>query len=78
MDNVFEQLNGNEINYSSNQVVSRVIDNLLPSASPEALEKFMNIFGENIRTVCMDQFASFVMQKLIATVTERYLVRKRD
>lgn len=75
VDNIFQQVNGNEISYSCNQVVSRVIENLLPSASEETLTKFMNIFNENIRKMCMDQFGSFIVQKLITIVSNRCLVR---
>ena len=74
IENVFGQLDGNEVSYSSNQLVSRVIDNLLPSVPDEILSKFMNIFYEEIRPICVDAFASYVLQKLIVTVTNRYLV----
>lgn len=76
VENVFEQIDGNEVNYASNQVVSRIIDNLLPFTSDERITKFMKIFNENMRPVCMDPFASFVLQKLMSTVTHRFLVKK--
>ncbi|XP_065214467.1 nucleolar protein 9 [Planococcus citri] len=73
VENVFEQLEGNEIEYSRNQVVSRIVDNLLPFASDERVRQFMEVFGENVRPVCTDPFASFVFQKLMSVVTRRFL-----
>lgn len=55
-------------------MVSRIIDNLLPLASSIVLSKFMTAYSEDIRIICLDPFASFVLQKLISIVTERYLV----
>ncbi|XKL60055.1 hypothetical protein PGB90_001071 [Kerria lacca] len=78
VDNVFEQITGNEVNYSCNQVVSRIIDNLLPLASSIVLSKFMTAYSEDIRIICLDPFASFVLQKLISIVTERYLIHHKN
>lgn len=74
VENVFEQLREKEVEYSCNQVVSRIADNLLPEACDESVLRFVNAFSENIRPICMDPFGSFVLQKLLFTVTERYLV----
>ncbi|XP_050525756.1 nucleolar protein 9 [Daktulosphaira vitifoliae] len=69
--NVFKQLDGNEINYCSNQVVSRIVDNLLPEASDEIIIKIINKFDEELRLICNDQFASHVLQQLLHVATSR-------
>lgn len=71
VDNVFKQLKGNEVNYCSNQVVSRVIDDLLPAASDEAVLNLIEHFEKDLRPVCCDQFASHVLQQLLHISTYR-------
>lgn len=65
VDNVFKQLNGNEVNYCSNQVVSRVVDDLLPSASDQTVLNLIKHFEIDLRPICCDQFASHVLQQLL-------------
>ncbi|XP_025202371.1 nucleolar protein 9 [Melanaphis sacchari] len=64
-DNVFKQLNGNEVNYCCNQVVSRVVDDLLPAASDETVLNLIKHFEVDLRPICSDQFASHVLQQLL-------------
>ncbi|CAG9762851.1 unnamed protein product [Ceutorhynchus assimilis] len=65
VDNVFEQTLEKEIECSCNQVGCRVIEMLLPFASNSVLERFMSKFGEDLRPLCQDRFASFVIQALV-------------
>ncbi|OXA37661.1 Nucleolar protein 9 [Folsomia candida] len=63
--NSFAQTEGHEVNYSSNQLTSRVIETILPSASEEVLLRFGTAFGPSLRTLCSDPFASHVVEKLL-------------
>jgi len=65
VDNVFKQLHGNEVNYCSNQVVSRVVDDLLPAASDQTVLNLIKHFESDLRPICCDQFASHVLQQLL-------------
>lgn len=77
MDNVFKQLDGNEVNYCSNQVVSRVVDDLLPQASDQTVLNLIEQFGKDLRPICCDQFSSHVLQQLLNVATYRaYNVKK--
>lgn len=71
VDNVFKQLNGNEVNYCSNQVVSRVVDDLLPQASDMTVFNLIEHFEKDLRPICSDQFASHVLQQLLHVATYR-------
>lgn len=71
VDNVFKQLNGNEVNYCSNQVVSRVVDDLLPQASDTTVLNLIEHFEKDLRPICSDQFASHVLQQLLHVATYR-------
>lgn len=64
-NNVFEQTHDQEVHLSSNQVVSKVIENLIAFAEPEHFERFMKAFAENFRPICSDSFASHVLQKMV-------------
>ncbi|VVC26352.1 Hypothetical protein CINCED_3A020959 [Cinara cedri] len=71
VDNVFKQLSGNEVNYCSNQVVSRVVDDLLPEASDQTVMNLIEHFEKDLRSICSDQFASHVLQQLLHVATYR-------
>lgn len=77
MQNVFEQLKSHEVEYSCNQVISRIVDTLLPLASDEVVLNFIDAFDSQLRITCMDPFASHVLEKLIVTALERYQVRTK-
>lgn len=64
-------MNGNEVNYCSNQVVSRVVDDLLPLASDATVLNLIEHFEKDLRPICSDQFASHVLQKLLHVATYR-------
>ncbi|XP_055528145.1 nucleolar protein 9 [Wyeomyia smithii] len=64
-NNVFEQINGKEIKTASNQLSSRVLENLLGYTDEQNLQHLMTQFGDNFRVVCCDKFASHVLQKAL-------------
>ncbi|XP_001847625.2 nucleolar protein 9 [Culex quinquefasciatus] len=63
--NVYEQIREKEIKTSSNQLSSRVLENLLGFTDESTLEHLMEVFVENFRVVCCDKFASHVLQKML-------------
>lgn len=72
VNNVFEQTENKEIDCSCNQVGCRVIEMLLPFASHEVLQRFMEKFSEDIRPLTKDRFASFVLQALVRVTCQRF------
>jgi hypothetical protein len=52
-------------NLCGNQLASRVIELLLPSASMHVLHTFTTALGTDLRLVCTDSFASHVLEKLL-------------
>lgn len=73
VENVFQQTVGEELNYSYNQLASRALENILPFSSDDVINRFIKEFDREIRVVCVDQFASHVLQKLITVAAERNL-----
>ncbi|XP_017780730.1 PREDICTED: nucleolar protein 9 [Nicrophorus vespilloides] len=71
VNNVFMEMDGNEIDYSSNQIGCRVIETLMPFASDEILQKFLTAFGESLRGLCSDRFASHIVEALLMESTKR-------
>lgn len=72
-NNVYEQVLGKEIKASSNQLSSRVLENLLSFTDETTLERLMQIFVDNFRVVCCDKFASHVLQKMLLIAVIRYV-----
>uniref|UniRef100_A0A182QVR7 PUM-HD domain-containing protein n=1 Tax=Anopheles farauti TaxID=69004 RepID=A0A182QVR7_9DIPT len=64
-NNVLGQLKGKEIRTASNQVGSRVMENLLTYTDEETFAQQMDTFAENFRVVCCDKFASHVLQRML-------------
>ncbi|XP_044264498.1 nucleolar protein 9 [Tribolium madens] len=71
VNNVFEQTVGQEINCCCNQVGCRVIEMLIPFANDEVLRRYMTCFGEELRPLCCDRFASHVLESLVAEATKK-------
>lgn len=71
---MFDETVNEEVNYSCNQLVSAVLEKLLPTASDTVLKRFMEAFGQSLRPVCSDPYGSYVLEKLILTLSERGLV----
>lgn len=57
------------------QLASRVLDQLIPSASFEAKLKFMHAFSDDLRMVAMDPFGGHVLQKLVLSTAFAVKVR---
>ncbi|XP_058456455.1 nucleolar protein 9 [Malaya genurostris] len=64
-NNVYEQIRNKEIKTSSNQLSSRVLDNLIGFTDEETFQRVMTVFVENFRVMCCDNFASHVLQKTL-------------
>ncbi|XP_034104081.1 nucleolar protein 9 [Drosophila albomicans] len=64
-NNVFEQTVDKEIHLSSNQIVSKAIESLIGFVDDAQLERFFAKFGESLRPLCSDRFASHVLQKML-------------
>ncbi|XP_017032559.1 nucleolar protein 9 [Drosophila kikkawai] len=64
-NNVFEQTNDQEIHLSSNQIVSKALESLVGFVDDAQLERYFNKFGDNLRPLCSDRFASHVLQKML-------------
>lgn len=64
-NNVFEQTIDKEIHLSSNQIVSKAIESLIGFVDDAQLERYFGKFGDNLRPMCSDRFASHVLQKML-------------
>lgn len=62
MTNVFEQTKGKEMDLMCNQVVSKVLEKLLPLAEPATARHFAGIVQKEMRIVCTDPYASHVLE----------------
>ncbi|CAH2986842.1 unnamed protein product [Chilo suppressalis] len=65
VNNVLERTKGEELNVVGNQLGCRVIELLLPFASAEDLERFMDILSPELRRLCSDNFSSHVVETLL-------------
>ena len=63
--NVMNTTEGKERLLAGNQLGSRVIEMLLPSAESEVVDKFSAALGQDLRLVCLDPFMSHVLEKLL-------------
>ncbi|KAH8271640.1 hypothetical protein KR018_012376 [Drosophila ironensis] len=64
-NNVFEQTVDQEIHLSSNQIVSKALESLVGFVDSTQLERYFDKFGEGLRPLCSDRFASHVLQKMV-------------
>ncbi|XP_001360213.1 nucleolar protein 9 [Drosophila pseudoobscura] len=64
-NNVFEQTKDQEIHLASNQIVSKALESLIGFVDNEQLERYFNKFGDSLRPLCSDRFASHVLQKML-------------
>lgn len=69
--NVFEQTAGKEMDLICNQVVSKVMEKLLPLAKNETLEFFADLLLQNMRIICTDPYASHVLEKVMRICLEK-------
>ncbi|XP_038070133.1 nucleolar protein 9-like isoform X1 [Patiria miniata] len=65
LDNVFDQMEGEQVQLCRNQTVSRILEELLCLARPSHLRRFLSgILGE-FEVVVRDRFAGHVVQKAL-------------
>ncbi|KAI9561543.1 hypothetical protein GHT06_012502 [Daphnia sinensis] len=69
--NVFEQTKGKEMDLICNQVVSKVMEKLLPLAKNETLEFYADLLLQNMRIVCTDCYASHVLETVMRICLEK-------
>jgi len=78
VDNAMIQTENEEINLSSNQLTSRVVETLvLLTKKPEDLLRFTTIFTPSLRTICTDPYASHVLEKLLEVISEKWIQNKK-
>lgn len=73
-NNVLEEIKGKEVETCSNQLASRVVEDLLMYASNEKLIEISNAFAAEHRLVFTDSFCSHVLQKVIFALAHRILI----
>lgn len=71
INNVYEQSVGHEVEYSKNQVGSRVLESLLKYASLETIQRFTDALSPSMRPISSDRFASHVLEKIIVVCADR-------
>ncbi|XP_061514384.1 nucleolar protein 9 [Anopheles gambiae] len=64
-NNVLGQLKGKEIRTASNQVGSRIMEDLLAYTDEETFAGLLETFAQNFRVFCCDKFASHVLQRTL-------------
>ncbi|XP_017132845.1 nucleolar protein 9 [Drosophila elegans] len=64
-NNVFEQTQNQEIHLASNQIVSKALESLVGFVDDVQLERYFSKFGDSLRPLCSDRFASHVLQKML-------------
>ncbi len=65
VSNVFAQTEGEEVRLCGNQLVSRVVERLLPKSSAQVKERFMTALAKDLRLTACDPFASHVLERLM-------------
>lgn len=65
MTNVFEQTKDKEMDLMCNQVVSKVLEKLIPLAKPEIFQHFASVMQKEMRIICTDPYASHVLETVI-------------
>lgn len=71
VNNVLERTKGEELNVIGNQLGCRVIELLLPFASAEDLERYIEVLSPHVRRLCVDNYTSHVVEALLRTACER-------
>lgn len=62
---MFQQTEGEEVTLCGNQLVSKVIEKLLPKADADVRNRFMERLAEDLRITSLDAFASHILEKLM-------------
>ncbi|XP_045131829.1 nucleolar protein 9-like isoform X2 [Portunus trituberculatus] len=56
---------GQQRSLASNQIISRILDDVLPHADVAQVLAMNIVFGEDLRAMCVDPYASHVLQTLL-------------
>ncbi|ERL90018.1 nucleolar protein 9 [Dendroctonus ponderosae] len=78
VEQVLQQTIDKELDFACNQVGCRVLETVLPFAQDSALERFMEELGNDMRPLCSDRFAGFVLQALVAISAKKSLDSSTD
>uniref|UniRef100_A0A1B6DSA6 Nucleolar protein 9 n=1 Tax=Clastoptera arizonana TaxID=38151 RepID=A0A1B6DSA6_9HEMI len=76
-NNVLEQTVEHEVQYCSNQLVSRVLEKVLPLGHEGAISRFLEAFCKDLRIVCVDKYASHIIEALLL-LTSKVLYKTED
>lgn len=71
VNNVLDRTKGEELNIVGNQLGCRLIEILLPYASPEDLERYIEVLSPELRRLCSDNFSSHIIETLLRVACER-------
>ncbi|XP_045761936.1 nucleolar protein 9 isoform X2 [Maniola jurtina] len=71
VNNVLERTKGEELNIVGNQLGCRLIELLLPYATPEDLERFIEVLSPELRRLCSDNFTSHIIETLLRVSCDR-------
>ncbi|CAH1780510.1 unnamed protein product, partial [Owenia fusiformis] len=78
LNNVIKQLATECISVSRNQTASRIIEQLIAVSNATQLQVLMKAFSTDWYTVCMDRFASHVVQALILHSPQYFKEKTKD
>ncbi|XP_022913742.2 nucleolar protein 9 [Onthophagus taurus] len=78
IENVFKRTEGEELNFSCNQVGSRFIETLLPFANDSVIQRFLDAFMTDLRPLCNDRFSSHVIEALFTEAYKRSFAKNVD
>ena len=77
MERFFEKLHSsNGEQYVRNQVVSHMVDILLPPASASSVTQLIDTLSRDLWTVCTDVFASYILQATLVQCIKRLQVNE--
>ena len=65
VSNVFSQTEGEELKLCGNQLVSRVVEKMLPKSSEDVRTRFMESLAQDLRLTSVDPFASHILETLM-------------
>ncbi|XP_034826444.2 nucleolar protein 9 [Maniola hyperantus] len=71
VNNVLERTKGEELNIIGNQLGCRLVELLLPYATPEHLERYIEALSPELRRLCSDNFTSHIIETLLRVSCER-------
>ncbi|XP_068625242.1 nucleolar protein 9 [Battus philenor] len=71
VNNVLQRTKGEELNIIGNQLGCRVIELLIPYATPEDLECYIEVVTPDLRRLCSDNFSNYVLKALLTECGNR-------